>query len=467
MRGDTAAVKHLLKTGASAQAQRDDGLSALECSLQHGNLALIDALLLHGASMRFGDNEQNCTALHCAAGWPASRMGVAKLLISAQGDMVNTRDSHGFTPLLCAARHGNTALIYLLLESGADAHAAGPDGLTFLHHLSRFSGPSGWLLDIGADVISQVDDAERLLNAQQPVSGQTALHMAAGNESLHENLIFLLRMRPDLRVPDNRLCTPLHVAAEHQIEPSVRALVSAGADKDARDENGSTPYKSAVDAGCGNARLLKWLIDGNQSRLTIILRSKEVSSAATQTAAVVAVLIVTVSYTALLSPPGGWAVPVPKMVDGSTYFAGPNENMPTFLPDYSEAAAASSLPFIVFMIFNCVALFSSIASLLFLLCLHFLQYYWSFHASALEDMEREDKESSLTARILLVGLLLLYMGIISLLAAGVAGPFLALYSTHIWVAYTLAAVAGSFCVLVICCLGYIVQVATTVVATKP
>jgi ankyrin repeat protein len=58
---------------------------------------------------------------------------VAKVLI-ARGADVNHVDKKGFTPLLYAASidYGDSAMIELLLKSGAKADAKSPEGMTAL-----------------------------------------------------------------------------------------------------------------------------------------------------------------------------------------------------------------------------------------------------------------------------------------------------------------------------------------------
>lgn len=72
------------------------------------------------------------------------------------------------------------------------------------------------------------------------------------------------------------------------------------------------------------------------------------------TTTIIAVLVVTVTYTAFLTPPGGWSVPV--SVECCSASKG-----------FTEAAEITSAPYKAFLIFNSIALSASLASLTILL----------------------------------------------------------------------------------------------------
>lgn len=58
----------------------------------------------------------------------ANDMGVARQYI-ASGESVNVRDKFGRTPLMLAVEHGNTKLVQLLLQAGADPNIKTDTGL--------------------------------------------------------------------------------------------------------------------------------------------------------------------------------------------------------------------------------------------------------------------------------------------------------------------------------------------------
>ena len=133
-----------------------------------------------------------------------------------EGADPNARDSQDRTPLHCAVRD-NTALIPALVAGGADLHAGDNEADTPLHIAASIAVPATitLLIQLGAD--------------------------------------------PNVRTSFDRL-TPLHVAARWCRNPSsdhldanpaatIRALVEAGADVNARDQWGRTPLHDAAGIG--------------------------------------------------------------------------------------------------------------------------------------------------------------------------------------------------------------------------
>ena len=91
-KGDTAAVKELLSSGANVNQQNSRGVTALMAAAYKGNVE------------------------------------VAKLLVENDAD-VNARTSKGMTPLMAAVQFGNKELVKFLLDKGADANMKDEMGL--------------------------------------------------------------------------------------------------------------------------------------------------------------------------------------------------------------------------------------------------------------------------------------------------------------------------------------------------
>jgi len=134
MRGDSAAVRTLLKDAADVNAAQGDGMTALHWASMHGDAATVQMLLYAGADVN-----------------AATRLGP-------------------YTPLSLAAKYGHAAVVEALLKAGASPKIATGSGATALM-LAAASGDAATvkvLLDHGADV-----------NARESIRGETALMFAA------------------------------------------------------------------------------------------------------------------------------------------------------------------------------------------------------------------------------------------------------------------------------------------------
>jgi ankyrin repeat protein len=116
-------------------------------------------------------------------------------------DLWHTNDGakSGWTALAFVADRGNSEVVLLLAEAGAN-----------INH--------------------RVDD------------GSTALHLAIGGEAMRT----LMEFRPDISIPDNDQNTPLHRIRPWTALEHVQFLVRAGALLDAHNKEGYTPLSIAL-----------------------------------------------------------------------------------------------------------------------------------------------------------------------------------------------------------------------------
>jgi len=202
----------------------------------------------------------------------AAEAGRADMLAAlvAEGAEIDRRDRNGDRPLDWAARYGETDIVRLLLDAGADVNAVDAErgNVALVNALSgghidtarlllaRGASPAVASPNRGSALywaVSSGDMAlvERLIaggadvNARQPMSRETALHMAA----LHatpEMIRLLVRMGAAIDARDWDGETPLFLAARVGLAANVMALAEQGAAIDLPDENGRTPLVAAL-----------------------------------------------------------------------------------------------------------------------------------------------------------------------------------------------------------------------------
>ncbi|MEX2487480.1 MAG: ankyrin repeat domain-containing protein [Nitriliruptoraceae bacterium] len=127
--GDVDAVERFLDTEpAAARVVAVDGFTALHLAAYFARDAVVQILLDAGADPdAVADNGTDLRPLHAATAAASSTIVAALLTAGASAD---ARQRGGFTPLMAAAKHGDTEGVQLLLAAGADADRAADDGST-------------------------------------------------------------------------------------------------------------------------------------------------------------------------------------------------------------------------------------------------------------------------------------------------------------------------------------------------
>src|SRR6476660_6980588 len=116
MRGDTSAVRTLLKQGADVNAAQGDGVTALHWAATKGDAEMAHMLVTAGANLSAVTRFGGYTALHVAA--ERGSAAVVDTLVKAGAD-VNATTLRGTTALMLAASSGDTATLTALLDGGA------------------------------------------------------------------------------------------------------------------------------------------------------------------------------------------------------------------------------------------------------------------------------------------------------------------------------------------------------------
>ena len=275
-----AMVERLLSAGGDANAASVNGETVLMTCARSGEARAVKALLVKGARVNVKERSHDQTAIMWAA---AQRHPEVTALLIEAGAEIGARSRAyaqtvvgeqtqrfgreelnytvlrgGSTPLLFAARSGDTGSARLLLTAGADVNDTLPDGNTALV-LAAHSGhgeTAALLLEKGAD-----PDAAGV--------GYTALHAAILRSDLTLVKALLARgANPNLRttrgtplsrdttdfnLPATLIGSTPYLLAARFLEPDImKALAAGGADITLTMKDGTTALMLATGTSSGN-----------------------------------------------------------------------------------------------------------------------------------------------------------------------------------------------------------------------
>jgi ankyrin repeat protein/L-ascorbate metabolism protein UlaG (beta-lactamase superfamily) len=309
-RGDVAAVKRLIAADRSLLGAKDSGGSTpLHIAAQAGSLETAKLLLDLGADVTIGDNE-NTNVLQVAA--IGANTAVIDLLL-AKGMDVNSADVNGMTAALFAGAYRKWDIVSYLASKGAKLDARNSGGTSLVHYAARQGnldvlkqlvtaglslncGPDQWgatplagaaqrgqvpvvtfLLDSGADPNETTPEGENpltfaagmgkrdcvriLLDKGADVkyvrNGFSALAASLWNPDV-EIVRMLLAAGADATIASDNGWNLLHRLAQSPNVPIeiATAFVDAGADVNAKMQDGDTPLMIACERG--NTGLVKF-----------------------------------------------------------------------------------------------------------------------------------------------------------------------------------------------------------------
>lgn len=290
--GAARVVELLVKHGVQAKSASSSESSSLHIAAGHATVATVQALIASGADVGSRTRKSQEVPLHAAAARGSA--DVIKALVAA-GAAVGARSVTGHTPLHSAVLGGHVPAIRALLDAGARVDSADDNGRTGLHHCvaSRHCAPSVVmeLLNSGADTSTCDTDRRSVLEIalssdrdavrDKPGLVRTLVQKGASGACSDK--------RPSSRAPlrvaidagaDAPLLSLINVTRDVGGESAVRALfdaapgalaaaakagwvagvnilLSAGADKDSRNEDGRSARDEAL--ASRNADIIKLL----------------------------------------------------------------------------------------------------------------------------------------------------------------------------------------------------------------
>ncbi|GLT92809.1 hypothetical protein SLE2022_106250 [Rubroshorea leprosula] len=381
--GNQSRVREILQNCSGNDAkellskQNQEGETPLYVAAENGHAMVIEELVtymdLETASI---PARNGFDAFHVAA--RQGHVDVLNELLQLSPNLVMTTDLSGTTALHTAAAQGHIEVVNLLLETDSNlAKIARNNGKTALHSAARMGR---------LEVVKSLLSKDPSTAFRKDRKGQTALHMAVKGQQ-EEMVLELVKPDPSiLNLEDNKGNTALHIATKKgRIQMVSCLLLVQGIDVNAVNKAGESPLDIAEKFGtseivailkeakaCNSkdhgkptnpAKQLKQTVSDikhdvqsqlQQTRQTgfrvhkIAKRLKKLHISglnnAINSATVVAVLIATVAFAAIFTPPGQFVEDNPQQ--GATL---------------GQANIANNAAFLVFIIFDSLALFISLA----------------------------------------------------------------------------------------------------------
>ena len=268
---DLNRLRELVRTPAAANLEDSLHWRPLHYAAIYGSTEAV-ALLLEAGADPNARNQQDATPLTYAA-WSfekthlllqkgaqidaASKSGITPLMVASRthaniatlrflldnGAKVNAVDEFGNDALIKAAAAGDLEMVQALLAKGADPRRANRAGITALQFAPAFSDSARlqMLLKAGADPNSSNNFAGKVKNGPIALIHLTPLMLVAPNGE-GAGVDALLEAGARVNDVDIRKMTPLMlaIATDHANPDTVRKLIKAGADLNAKDQNGES-----------------------------------------------------------------------------------------------------------------------------------------------------------------------------------------------------------------------------------
>ncbi|XP_010253368.1 PREDICTED: ankyrin repeat-containing protein At5g02620-like [Nelumbo nucifera] len=359
--------------------QNQSGETALYAAAEYGHVDVVEEMIKYYDIVSASIKAKNgYDAFHIAA--KQGDLEVLKVLLKVLPELLMTVDLSNTTVLHTAATQGHVEVVNFLLEERSSlATIARSNGKTALHSAARNGN---------VEVVKALLSKEPSIAKRNDKKGQTALHMAVKGQKL-EVVEELVKSVPSLiNMVDTKGNTALHIATRKNRPQIVRKLLDyTDTDRKAVNRLGETAIDIAEKMGYSElvalleeygvqsaramklppnpARELKQTVSDikhgvhyqlehtRQTRKRVQGIAKQLNKMhaeglnnAINSTTVVAVLIATVAFAAIFTVPGQY-VDDPK-------------NIPPGL-SLGEAHIAPKAPFMIFFIFDSVALFISLA----------------------------------------------------------------------------------------------------------
>lgn len=247
-------ARFLIDKGAKIDARDEAGRTPLHAAAGNGVVAAARLLIENGADVTAQDGSGNSVARYAIL----SAGGKGLDFYLRHGMSATEKNAAGWDLLNTAAEGGHPVAIRALLAHGAPVDGPGPDGVTPLVRAAHFlkSAALLWLVEGGADVTKLGEERRAKLKAWRGEEGETLYHLAA-QEGTPKAIPFLISLGIPMEAAthDSQTAftrdgeTALHRAARFNRGLVAHALIVAGANVGARNEDEFTPLILAAAQG--------------------------------------------------------------------------------------------------------------------------------------------------------------------------------------------------------------------------
>ncbi|KAH8507685.1 hypothetical protein Peur_049716 [Populus x canadensis] len=362
------------------EKQNQSGETALYVAVEYGNVDVVREMIKYYDLAGAGIKARNgFDAFHVAA--KRGDLEILRFLMEVHPELSMTVDLTNTTALHTAATQGHIEIVNFLLDSGSSlATIAKINGKTALHSAAR----NGHL-----EVVRALLTIERGIATRKDKKGQTALHMAVKGQNVVVVEELIHAEPSSINIVDTKGNSALHIATRKGRSQIVTLLLQhSETDMMAVNRTGETALDTAEktghpeirvilrEHGCQSAKIIKpqeknparelkqtvsdikhevhyQLEHARQTTKHVQGIAKYVNKMhaeglnnAINSTTVVGVLIATVTFAAIFTVPG-------------QYVDDPSEIPPG--QSLGEANIATRAPFIIFFIFDSIALFISLA----------------------------------------------------------------------------------------------------------
>ncbi|KAG5515389.1 hypothetical protein RHGRI_036441 [Rhododendron griersonianum] len=336
-------IKYYDLGAASIKAR--NGFDALHIAAKQGDLAVVKVLTEAHPELSMTVDMSNTTALHTAA--TQGHIEVVNFFLESESSLATIARSNGKTAVHSAARNGHVEVVKALLSKQPEiATRNDKKGQTALHMAVK-----GQNLEVVEELIKGNPSSINITDTK----GNTAMHIATRKGRAQIVRLLLAHKETDTKAV-NRCGETAIDTAEKTGQADVAAILREHGVPSARSLNQNAPnparelkqtvsdIKHEVHNQLEHTRQTRKRVQGIAKRLNK-MHAEGLNNAINSTT-VVAVLIATVAFAAIFTVPG-------------QYVDDPNDIPPGL--SLGEANIAPKASFIIFFIFDSIALFISLA----------------------------------------------------------------------------------------------------------